>query len=129
MFAVLVLAAGTAASALAETEPPTEVVVAAANSRVFEKQAADFVCTGTNDEAVINAAIARLKYGGTVRLAGAVDALLPGSYPLVTSASINLGSAHWTCVDSLSRYSLRIVARATSLDLSVAVKGTTVLFK
>ena len=70
MFAVLVLAAGTAAAvAPAESELPTEVVVAAANSRAFEKQAADFVCTGTNDEAVINAAIARLKYGGTVRLA------------------------------------------------------------
>jgi hypothetical protein len=72
---------------------------------------------------------ADLSAGGTVRLAGAVDALLPGNYPLVTSASINLGSAHWTCADSLSRYSLRIVARATSLDLSVAVKGTTILFK
>ena len=50
-------------------EPPTEVVVAAANSRSFEKKAADFLCTGTNDEATINAAIARLKFGGTVRLA------------------------------------------------------------
>ena len=50
-------------------EPPTEVVVAAANSRSFEKRAADFVCTGENDEAVINAAIARLRFGGTLRLA------------------------------------------------------------
>lgn len=50
-------------------EPPTEVVVAASNSRSFEKKSADFLCTGTNDEAVINAAIARLKFGGTVRLA------------------------------------------------------------
>ena len=54
----------------AETpEPPTEVVVAAVNSRSFEKKAADLVCTGTNDEAVINEAIARLTYGGTLRLA------------------------------------------------------------
>ena len=50
-------------------EPPTEVVVAASNSRSFEKKSADFLCTGTNDEATINAAIARLKFGGTVRLA------------------------------------------------------------
>ena len=58
-----------AAAAFAEEEPPTEIVVAAANSRSFEKKAADLVCTGTNDEAVVNAAIARLKFGGTVRLA------------------------------------------------------------
>ena len=50
-------------------EPPTEVVVAAANSRSFEKKVADCLCTGTNDEATINAAIARLKFGGTLRLA------------------------------------------------------------
>ena len=69
-FAGLVLATALAVSVSAgEAEPPTEVVVAAANSRSFEKLAADFVCTGTNDEAVINAAIARLKFGGTVRLA------------------------------------------------------------
>lgn len=56
-------------AAAVEAEPPTEVVVAAANSRSFERRAADLVCTGTNDEAVINAAIARLRHGGTVRLA------------------------------------------------------------
>ena len=50
-------------------EPPAEVVVAAADSRAFEKQAADFVCTGRNDERVINGAIALLTRGGTVRLA------------------------------------------------------------
>ena len=51
------------------SEPPTEVLVAAYNARSFEKAKADFVCNGTNDERVINAAIARLVYGGTVRLA------------------------------------------------------------
>ena len=59
----------TACAVMALEEPPTEVVVAAANSRSFEKKAADFVCTGTNDEVKINAAIERLKFGGTVRLA------------------------------------------------------------
>ena len=53
----------------AEDEPPTEVTVAAANSRSAEIRRADFVCTGTNDERVINAAIAALTRGGTVRLA------------------------------------------------------------
>ena len=51
------------------SEPPTEVLVAAYNARSFEKVKADFVCNGTNDERVINAAIARLVYGGMVRLA------------------------------------------------------------
>lgn len=50
-------------------EPPTEVTVAAANARAFEIRNADFVCTGRNDEVVINAAIATLTRGGTVRLA------------------------------------------------------------
>ena len=51
------------------SEPPTSVLVAAANARSFEKARADFVCTGTNDERVLNAAIERLTYGGTLRLA------------------------------------------------------------
>lgn len=50
-------------------EPPTEILVAAANARSFEKAKADFVCAGTNDERIINAALARLVYGGTLRLA------------------------------------------------------------
>ena len=50
-------------------EPPTEILVAAANARGFEKAKADFVCAGTNDERIINAALARLVYGGTLRLA------------------------------------------------------------
>jgi len=54
---------------ISTAEPPTKVVVAAANSRAFEKKTADFVCTGVNDELVINAAIAQLTLGGTVRLA------------------------------------------------------------
>ena len=51
------------------SEPPTEVVVAASNARDFEKRAADFVCTGKNDERVINAALSLLTRGGTLRLA------------------------------------------------------------
>ena len=48
---------------------PTMVRVAAANSPAAEKSAADFVCTGMNDESVINKAIAMLVRGGTVVLA------------------------------------------------------------
>ena len=48
--------------------PPKHVVVAAHNSSPEEKAAADLVCTGTNDERVINAAIASLRRGGTVQL-------------------------------------------------------------
>ena len=48
--------------------PPKHVVVAAHNSSPEEKAAADLVCTGTNDERVINAAIASLGRGGTVQL-------------------------------------------------------------
>ena len=45
------------------------VLVAASDSSDRDKAAADLVCTGTNDERVINAAIGRLAFGGTVRLA------------------------------------------------------------
>ena len=48
---------------------PTVVRVAAANSPDTDKSAADFVCTGTNDEAVLNKAIELLVRGGTVKLA------------------------------------------------------------
>lgn len=65
----LLLAAVLGVVGCAEKEIPTELIVAAANSRNFEKRAADFVCTGSNDEAVINEAIKALKYGGTLRLA------------------------------------------------------------
>ena len=50
----LLLAAVLGVVGCAEKEIPTELIVAAANSRNFEKRAADFVCTGSNDEAVIN---------------------------------------------------------------------------
>lgn len=50
------------------SEAPREVRVAASNAPAAQKAAADMVCTGTNDERVINAAIRRLEHGGTVRL-------------------------------------------------------------
>ena len=65
--AVALLCAVSTASSAADA--PREVRVAAANSPVSQKAAADFVCTGTNDERVINEAIGRLVFGGTVRLA------------------------------------------------------------
>ena len=48
---------------------PVTVYVAAANSAEADKSAADFVCTGKNDEAVLNQAIEALVRGGTVKLA------------------------------------------------------------
>jgi len=42
--------------------------VAASNSRAEQKRAADWTCTGTNDERTISAAIASLTEGGTVLL-------------------------------------------------------------
>ena len=50
-------------------DAPVMVRVAAANSSEAARSAADFVCTGTNDEAVVNKAIALLVRGGTVTLA------------------------------------------------------------
>ena len=50
-------------------DSPETVRVAAANSSAADKAVADLVCSGTNDERVLNAAIERLKKGGTVRLA------------------------------------------------------------
>lgn len=43
-------------------------VVAAVNSAWQDKERADFICSGRNDEAVINRAIAALTGGGTVQL-------------------------------------------------------------
>ena len=48
---------------------PVTIRVAAANSTEADKAAADFVCTGKNDEAVLNKAIELLVRGGTVKLA------------------------------------------------------------
>lgn len=42
--------------------------VSASNSSYRDKELADFMCTGTNDEIIINQAIASLIYGGTVQL-------------------------------------------------------------
>jgi len=58
-----------ASAAAAHPDSPVMVRVAAANSSEAEKVAADFVCTGTNDEAVVNKAISLLVRGGTVKLA------------------------------------------------------------
>ena len=67
--AAVVAAIGGLSPASSCPEPPTEVVVAACNARSFEKERADYVCLGTNDERVINAALDRLVWGGTLRLA------------------------------------------------------------
>ncbi|MBP5511305.1 MAG: hypothetical protein J6Z49_10340 [Kiritimatiellae bacterium] len=48
---------------------PATARVAAANSSSADKSAADFVCTGTNDEAVLTRAIETLTRGGTLKLA------------------------------------------------------------
>ena len=45
-----------------------KITVAAANSSFKDKERADLVCSGRNDEAVINRAIALLTRGGTVQL-------------------------------------------------------------
>ena len=53
----------------AAPDSPQIVRVAAANSSEAEKAAADFVCTGTNDEAVLTKAVETLTRGGTLKLA------------------------------------------------------------
>ena len=58
-----------AADVHARPGSPETIRVAAANSSRADKIAADFVCTGTNDEAVLNKAIEMLVRGGTVKLA------------------------------------------------------------
>ena len=44
-----------------------EIKIAAANSAAEDKRLADVVCTGKNDEKIINEQIARLYKGGTLR--------------------------------------------------------------
>ena len=58
-----------AAISPAAPDSPQTVRVAAANSSEAEKAAADFVCTGTNDEAVLTKAVETLTRGGTLKLA------------------------------------------------------------
>lgn len=65
-----IAATGPSAAAIAERPgSPTTIRVAAANSSDPDKRNADFVCSGTNDEAVLNKAIELLTRGGTLRLA------------------------------------------------------------
>lgn len=45
-----------------------KLIIAAVNSAAADQQRADFVCTGHNDEAVINKALGMLTKGGTVKL-------------------------------------------------------------
>jgi len=52
-----------------DAEPPRSLVVAAENSPFEQKREADLICAGRHDERVLNAAIARLRFGGTIRLA------------------------------------------------------------
>lgn len=51
------------------TERIMSVVVAASNSSDYDKKRADFVCSGVNDEVMIQSAVDSLKFGGTVYLA------------------------------------------------------------
>ena len=44
------------------------IYVAANDSSDYDKANADIVCTGTNDERIINKAVASLPYGGTIQL-------------------------------------------------------------
>lgn len=53
----------------AAEDPPRFLLVAAANSSARDKAAADFVCTGKNDERFFNEAISRLRFGGTLKMA------------------------------------------------------------
>ena len=52
-----------------DAEAPRSLVIAATNSPFAQKREADMLCAGRHDERVLNAAIARLKHGGTIRLA------------------------------------------------------------
>ena len=45
-----------------------KIIIAAANSDAQDKEKADFICTGKNDEVLINKAIAQLTKGGTIQL-------------------------------------------------------------
>ena len=67
------------------------VYVAASNSSDFDKMKADLVCTGENDQDVINKAIEFIPYGGTVKL-------LDGDYYIdkfdpVTKSAIYIGDS------------------------------------
>ena len=62
-----ILGTGVGAAA-AFPDSPRTVLVAASNASAADKAVAQYVCTGTNDEAVINQAIASLTKGGTVQL-------------------------------------------------------------
>ncbi len=44
------------------------IIIAASDSPKQDKRLADFVCTGKNDERIINKAIEALPYGGTIQL-------------------------------------------------------------
>jgi len=68
---VLLLTVGLSLFAGASGFPdsPRTIRIAAANSSAADKAVAEMVCSGTNDERVLNAAIAKLTKGGTIALA------------------------------------------------------------
>ena len=68
----------------AAPDSPQIVRVAAANSSEAEKAAADFVCTGTNDEAVLTKAVETLTWNGEMwvdAMGNRVDLMIPTNDP------------------------------------------------
>ena len=45
-----------------------KIIIAAANSEISDKEKADFICMGKNDQNTINNAISLLTKGGTIQL-------------------------------------------------------------
>lgn len=68
LFAALLLCSGIQTTAKVPARTSRHLIVAASDSPARDKRMADFVCTGTNDERIINKAIESLEYGGTVQL-------------------------------------------------------------
>lgn len=74
---------------------PPEIVIAASNSSSRSKKVADFICTGTSDQTIINTAIGLLpSTGGELRL---TEGTFNISAPIIINKGINFkGSGQFT---------------------------------
>ena len=73
---------------------PATIVIAAVDSTAEDKYHADLICTGSNDQKVINTAIEALVYGGTVKLCGGtyyVDSFNEIADPTFAKGGIAIG--------------------------------------
>lgn len=115
---------------------PGTLFVAAADSSVADQARADYLCTGTNDQTQVQAAVNALKAakGGRVLLSPGsfrfgAPVTISGNDNADTSVTINVqGAGQFTtfvkCAANVNGFNLSLTARVQFQDLSFYIDGT-----